>query len=208
MTYTAPDTETAISRWLASTTRHPEIAEQDWRDGRPAILRTGIIYDAVRMPMELVHAAVQSTVPDEVARALTEALDGPVVCHPGRWHYALVPPGTCEIWMSPVAAIRGRGGWLGIPRVDRTKPTPVDPYWAVPVERIGRLCLPAAVAELLHIGRERCEGEGACPEHTAAYIAFLEHAEECTACATATTSTASTCTVGTRLREAERTARR
>ena len=73
----APQPDTAISGWLTSTTRHPEIAEQDWAVGRPAILRTGIIYDAVRMPMELVHAAVQSTVPNEVARALAKALDGP-----------------------------------------------------------------------------------------------------------------------------------
>ena len=192
--------EKAIARWLTSTTRHPDIAETDWASGRPAILRTGIIYDAVRMPMELVHSAVRSTTPDAVSGALAEALDGPVVCHPGQWYYALVPPGTCEVWRSPVAAVRGRGGWLGIPRVDRTQPAPVDPYWAVPVERIDRLCLPAAVAELLRVGRERCER----PEHSAAHIAFLEHAEECTACATAT----SPCAVGTRLREAERAARR
>nr|WSZ95702.1 hypothetical protein OH820_08535 [Streptomyces sp. NBC_00857] len=204
MTHTAPGAEAAaISRWLTSTTRHPDIAEQDWADGRPAILRTGILYDAVRMPMQLVHAAVRSTAPAEVARALAELLDGPVVCHPGAWYYALVPAGTCEIWRSPCAAVRGRGGWLGVPRVDRTEPAPVDPYWAVAVERINRLCSPAAVAELLHVGRERCEGR----EHSAAYIAVLEHAEECTACATATGAAPSTCTVGSRLREAERTAR-
>ncbi|MFJ1746126.1 hypothetical protein ACIOJD_07760 [Streptomyces sp. NPDC088116] len=208
MTHTGRRTEaTAISQWLTSTTRHPDIAEKDWAAGRPAILRTGIIYDAVRMPMELVHAAVWSTVPDVVGGALAEVLDGPVVCHPGRWYYALVPPGTCEVWRSPVAAARGRGGWLGIPRVDRTAPAPVDPYWAVPVARIDRLCLPAAVNELLRVGRERYEGATG-GVHSTAYVAVLEHAEECTACATATTASPSTCAVGTRLRKAERAARR
>ncbi|MFJ5227854.1 hypothetical protein [Streptomyces sp. NPDC088400] len=202
MSTTQPRTE-AVSRWLTSTTRHPDIAEKDWAAGRPAILRTGILYDTVRMPQELVHAAVGSTVPDSVSVALAEALDGPVVCHPGQWYYALVSPGTCEVWRSPVAAARGRGGWLAIPRVDRTEPAPVDPYWAVPVERIDRLCTPAAVSELLRVGRERCEG-AAGGGHSAAYVAVLEHTEECTACATAT----STCAVGTRLRKAERAARR
>jgi hypothetical protein len=192
----------AISRWLTSTTRHPEIAEQDWADGRPAILRTGIIYDAIRMPMELVHAAVWSTVPAVVSGALAEVLDGPVVCHPGQWYYALVQPGTCEVWRDPVSVTRGRGGWLGIPRVDRTEPAPVDPYWSVPVERIDRLCLPAAVAELMRIGRERSEGAGG-GVHSAAYVAVLEHTEECTACATET----SPCAVGAQLRKAEREAR-
>lgn len=199
---TRTDASTDVSRWLTSTTRHPEIAEQDWAAGRPAILRTGIIYDAIRMPQELVHAAVWSTVPNVVSGALAEVLDGPVVCHPGQWYYALVPPGTCEVWRSGVPVARGRGGWLGIPRVDRTEPAPVDPYWAAPVKRIDRLCLPSDVNELLSVGRERVENAPA-GIHSAAYVAVLEHAEECTACATA-----STCTVGTRLRKAERAARR
>ncbi|MFJ5225832.1 hypothetical protein [Streptomyces sp. NPDC088400] len=120
MTHTGRRTEaTAISQWLTSTTRHPEIAEQDWAAGRPAILRTGIIYDAIRMPMELVHAAVWSTVPNVVGGALAEVLDGPVVCHPGRWYYALVPPGTCEVWRSPVAVARGQAAITAVGFIPR-----------------------------------------------------------------------------------------
>jgi hypothetical protein len=196
-------TEAAIVRWLTSTTRHPDIAEQDWADGRPAMLRTGILYDAVRMPQELVHAAAGSTVPDIVNGALAEVLDGPVVCEPGRWYYALVPPGTCEVWRSAMSVARGRGGWLGIPRPDRIDPAPDAPYWAVPIEEIGGLCPPVAVTELLRVGRERCEGTPG-TLHSAAYVARLEHTEECTACATET----SPCAVGERLRTAERRARR
>jgi hypothetical protein len=203
MTHTAPATGTAISRWLMSTTRHREIAEEDWAAGRPAILRTGVLYDAVRMPQELVHAAVGSTVPGVVSGGLAEVIDGPVVCHPGQWFYALVPLGTCEVWRSAVAVARGRGGWLGIPGVDRTVPTSVAPYWAVPVEQIGGLCPSAAVTELLRVGRERCEGASGAV-HSAAYVALLEHTEECTACAMET----SPCVIGERLRKAERRARR
>ncbi|RYJ30783.1 hypothetical protein CU044_0833 [Streptomyces sp. L-9-10] len=55
--------------------------------------------------------------------------------------------------------VRGRGGWLGIPRPDRTEPAPVTPYWAVPVRRAGKLCLPETVAELLRVGQARLEGD-------------------------------------------------
>jgi hypothetical protein len=199
-----PTTETqeAIGRWLASSLREPDHAYHEWADGHVAILRTGRRFDAVRMPQELVHAAAGSMVPDVVNGALAEVLDGPVVCEPGRWYFALVPPGTCEVWRSGVSVVRGRGGWLGVPGVDRIVPTPVAPYWAVPVEQIGGLCPPAAVTELLRVGRERCEGTAGAV-HSVAYVALLEHTEECTACA----MELSPCAVGGRLREAERRAR-
>ncbi|MFD8965950.1 hypothetical protein ACFV0C_13295 [Streptomyces sp. NPDC059568] len=151
-------TETAIARWLLSSSRAPDIPRQDWADGKPALLRTGAVFDAVRMPQPLVHAAVRSTVADVVAAALAETLDGPVIHDPMAWFYALVPPGTCETWRSPMATVRGAGGWLGVPRTDRTVPMRVTAYWAVPVERTDKLCDPAAVAKLLRVGRDRLEG--------------------------------------------------
>ncbi|MCL7377499.1 hypothetical protein [Streptomyces sp. 35G-GA-8] len=147
-----------VARWLTSSSPTPAAAHEAWQHDRPAMLRTGGPYDAVRMPLVLVHAAAESRAPDVVAGVLAEVLDGPVICHPCHWYYALVPPGTCETWRSAEAVVRGRGGWLGIPRPDRTEPTPVTPYWAVPVEQAGRLCSAAAVAELLRVGRARLEG--------------------------------------------------
>ncbi|MFE7123897.1 hypothetical protein [Streptomyces sp. NPDC057617] len=154
---TTRTTETAITRWLLSSSHIPDIARADWQDGRPAVLRTGGAYDAVRMPQELVHAAVGCTGPDQVSAALAEALDGPVICQPGSWYYALVPAGTCGTWRSPLGVVRGTGGWLGIPRTDRSEPTAVAPYWAVPVQTAGKLCSADAVAELLDDGRKRVE---------------------------------------------------
>ncbi|MFE2748857.1 hypothetical protein ACFXKX_31715 [Streptomyces scopuliridis] len=141
---------------------------------------------AVRMPRALVHAATGSTVPDVVAGVLDEVLDGPVICHPGAWYYALVPPGTCENWRCPVAVARGRGGRLGIPRPDRTEPAPVTPYWAVPVEPAGKPCAPDAAAELLRVGRARLDGavryhdsvrDAHCREHG---VTLLWHGEPLT----------------------------
>ncbi|MFF3749879.1 hypothetical protein ACFYYH_05355 [Streptomyces sp. NPDC002018] len=154
---TTHTTERAIMRWLLSSTHVPDIARADWADGRPAILRTGGAYDAVRMPRELVLAAVGRTEPDEVNAVLADVLGGPVICQPGSWYYALVPTGTCETWRSPLAVVRGSGGWLGIPRTDRTEPTAVAAYWAVPVETVGRLCSADAVADLLDAGHRRVE---------------------------------------------------
>ncbi|MEV8389015.1 MULTISPECIES: hypothetical protein [unclassified Streptomyces] len=150
--------DSAIARWLTSSSPHPSVAHEAWQDHRPAMLRTGGPYDAVRMPLTLVHAAADSSAPDVVASVLTEVLDGPVICHPHHWYYALVPPGTCETWRSAEAVVRGPGAWLGIPRPDRKEPTAVNPYWAVPVEQAGKLCAPDTVAELLRVGRARAEG--------------------------------------------------
>ncbi|MFE1963302.1 hypothetical protein [Streptomyces sp. NPDC059479] len=145
-------TEKAISKWLESSSEVPEIARSDWERGRPAILRTGVRYDAVRMPSSLVHAAVESVEPEAVARALADRLSGPVIADPVAWYYALVPRGTCETWNSPLAVVRGHGSWLGIPPADHTDPSAPGVYWAVPVTETGDLCDAEAVAELLAAG--------------------------------------------------------
>ncbi|MYZ36663.1 MULTISPECIES: hypothetical protein [unclassified Streptomyces] len=143
--------------WLASSSRLPGKAHDHWyRQGRPALLPTGVIFDAVRMPAVLVHAAVGSAEPDSVAGELSKILKGPVIAETG-WYYALVPPRTTETWRSPLAVVRGRGAWLTVPRVDHTKPRHSGCHWSVPVEQVGKLCDPAGAAELLQVGRERLE---------------------------------------------------
>ncbi|MFF3749838.1 hypothetical protein ACFYYH_05150 [Streptomyces sp. NPDC002018] len=150
--------QTAVARWLASSIQTPDFAFDDWANGQPAVLRMGRIMDAVRMPQELVYAAIGSNTPAAVSRALAEILRGPVICHPGQWLYALVPPRTAETWRSPHAVVRGSGGWLGVPRPDLTEPSAVSTYWAVPLARTGNLCNPEAVAKLLADGQSCLEG--------------------------------------------------
>ncbi|MFF2522213.1 hypothetical protein [Streptomyces liangshanensis] len=154
--YVQVETQKALARWLMSTIRTPDVAWQDWLNGRPAVLRTGVHFDAVRMPMELVHAAFSSTQPEIVSGGLAEVLDGPVIADPAAYYYALVPAGTAETWRSVLGVVRGRGGWLVVPRLDRTDPG--GPYWAVPPVKVGKLCGAVDVAELLRVGQARLDG--------------------------------------------------
>ncbi|MFF1417485.1 hypothetical protein [Streptomyces sp. NPDC058280] len=109
------------------------------------------------MRQELVHAAVESGRPDIVGSALAQILGGPVICDRTVWYYALVPPQTTETWKSPLAVVRGRGGWLVVPRLDWTDPVGV--YWAVPPDAVGKYCAPGAVAEVLRVGQARIAGD-------------------------------------------------
>ncbi|MGW6739739.1 hypothetical protein ACWGDX_03150 [Streptomyces sp. NPDC055025] len=111
------------------------------------------------MPATLVHAAVESAEPEAVARVLAARLGGLVIADPVAWYYALVPRGTT--WTSPLAEIRGRGSWLGIPSTDRTDPSGPGVYWAVPLANTAGLCDPEAVAELLADGQTRLDGTSA-----------------------------------------------
>lgn len=153
--YVKAQTEAAISQWLVSCLREPAVALRDWSGGRHAILRTGVRYDAVKMPEQLVHAAVGSPAEATVADALATRLRGPVIRDPGGVYYALVPPQTTETWLSPSAVVLGRGAWLGVPRPDRTEPPGL--HWSVPVTDTRRVCDAGVVAEFLRVGRERCE---------------------------------------------------
>ncbi|MFE7128973.1 hypothetical protein [Streptomyces sp. NPDC057617] len=183
--------DTAIAEWLVTGSKEPEGAFRTWRTGRYAMVPTGTAFDAVRMPQELVHAAVGSWDPEVVAGALSEILDGPVIRDPDAWIYALVPPRTTETWRSPHAVVRGRGAWLAMPRTDLIHPTQSRIYWAVPVDTVGQLCSPADVADLLRVG-----------EHRLAYQALLEHATNCPAC-----TAHRPCRAGDHLRGAERESR-
>lgn len=124
------------------------------------MLRGGQIFDAVRVRPELVHAAVGSSTPADVATALARRFSaGPVICDRGIWYYALVPPGTATSWRSALGTVRGRGAWIGVPALDRTHQThPVQLHWIVTPRRPRRLCDPDAVAELLRVGQSQLEG--------------------------------------------------
>ncbi|MYV56492.1 hypothetical protein [Streptomyces sp. SID3212] len=148
--------EPAVTEWLLSSQDHPRIPLGDWSVGRPALLRGGRAFDAVRMRAELVHAAIGCTAPADVAAALAELLDGPVIADPGSWYYGLVPPRTTETWRSSLAVVLGSGSWIVVPVL--TKEGPAGPYWAVPPAQYGTLCDPQDLAELLRVGDVRLGG--------------------------------------------------
>ncbi|MEV7871527.1 hypothetical protein AB0P17_36755 [Streptomyces sp. NPDC088124] len=192
--------EAAITTWLLKAAADPKIAEKDWEENRPAMLPLGERFDAVKMPPNLVYAATASTVPAQVCDILATLVDGPVVCHPSVWYYALVPAGTTETWRSPDALILGRGAWLGVPRLTSTRPDPPLPYWAVPPEKARKLCTPEVVADLLQAGAARLTP--APPSHAELYRARLDHLESCAEC-----SAGSVCETGAALRKVEREGR-
>ncbi|MGS2589276.1 hypothetical protein [Streptomyces hebeiensis] len=148
-------TITPVERWLAKSIKDPESAFRDWRDGRPAVLGVGILFDAVKMPQRLVHAAAGAPEQSAVAAALAP-LGGPVIWSPPGWYLALVPAGAAETWDSPHASALGHSTYLTVPRLDRTGPSGI--HWAAPPKHARTLCSPTAVAQLLHVGHERQGG--------------------------------------------------
>ncbi|MFI1890678.1 hypothetical protein [Streptomyces jumonjinensis] len=150
----------ALSLWFAEALDDPADALTAWREGSHALLPAGRRFDAVRIPVELIHAAAGGAEHDTVAEYLA-VLDGPSICDPARWYYALVPPRTTETWTCGLASCLGRGSWLTVPRPDATEHTVAGLHWCVPMEYPARLCAPGAVAALIERGHERLT-----PEHT------------------------------------------
>ncbi|MER7050038.1 hypothetical protein [Streptomyces jumonjinensis] len=146
-------TDTALGIWLAEALDAPHETVHDWRTGRHAMLPTGRRFDAVRIPIELVHAAAGTVAHFTIAEHLTAALDGPVIYDPNHWYYALVPPGTTDAWTCGLARCLGRGAWLSVPRTDLTEHTHL--HWCVSMNAPGHLCDPATVAALIEHGHER-----------------------------------------------------
>ncbi|MFJ2178570.1 hypothetical protein ACIOHE_37455 [Streptomyces sp. NPDC087851] len=144
--------ETAIVQWLASSIRDPEIALRDWADGRLAILGLGTVFEAVKAPQRLVHAAAVAPEQSAVATVLAQ-LGGPVIWAPPTWYMILVSAGTASDWDSPHAGVLFHGSYLPVPSLARTGPEGI--HWVVPPVHADTLCSPAAVAQLLDVGHRR-----------------------------------------------------
>ncbi|MEV7090300.1 hypothetical protein AB0O07_31220 [Streptomyces sp. NPDC093085] len=155
MTQHHPLTITPVERWLARSIPDPESAFRDWRDGRPAVLALGAMFDAVKLPQRLVHAAA-STPERSAVTAVLAPLGGPVIWSPPGWYLALVPAGTAAVWDPRYAAALGPDTYLTVPRPDRRGPAGI--HWAVPPAHARTLCSPAAVARLLADGHQRQGG--------------------------------------------------
>ncbi|MEU4349184.1 hypothetical protein [Streptomyces sp. NPDC023838] len=149
-------TSRAITDWLASAHHVPAQAGRELDVGI-ALLRTGAVFDAIRLPAPVVHAAADSEDPDAVASFLAEVLEDGAVIHDaygvGVWYYALVPPGTYADWRVPDVECLRPGTWLGVPRLDLTARP--GPYWAVPPSAVGSVCAARAVADLVALGQGR-----------------------------------------------------
>lgn len=150
-------TERAIAEWL--TWEHPVPAQvwTEWTTHGVALLPLGKRFAAVRMPMDVVHAALDTEQSTQVALPLGQLLCGPVVYDRrvvGVTYYALIQWNPDLVWAhDEVAPCLGRGIYLGVPRIDRRRPP--GTYWVVAPRYAGNLCAPQAVASLIETGRQR-----------------------------------------------------
>ncbi|MFF1451634.1 hypothetical protein ACFVYF_26370 [Streptomyces sp. NPDC058274] len=150
-------TERAIAEWLTRDHPMPEQVWTEWATMGVALVPLGKRFAAVRMTAEVVHAAVDSDDPAQVASGLEELLRGPVVHDrrvAGVTYYALVQCDAGFAWgHNEVAPRLGAGVYLGVPRIGRCEPP--GTYWVVAPRHEGHLCSPQAVADLIDAGQQR-----------------------------------------------------
>ncbi|MFD3516184.1 hypothetical protein [Streptomyces sp. NPDC058657] len=148
--------QASTAKWLAHAHSVPPQAWAEWADKRVAMLPLGHRFDAVRIPADVLYAAILNVRPAAVSKLLEQLLGGPVIQDAERWFYPLVPVGRADRRQSPAAEYLGQGAWLGVPRIDQLAPP--RSYWVVPVREPGRLCNLARVAELVAVGAARLAG--------------------------------------------------
>ncbi|MFI8104293.1 hypothetical protein [Streptomyces sp. NPDC086023] len=149
---------TAVSDWLAQSHDQPRQAHAEWAERGIAVLPTGGVFGAVRIPESLVRAAVESADNDHVGYVLADRLNGPVI-HDGRGrnYYALLRPEDRLAWdtTAPGVEYLPPRTHLGVPAAGLCEYTTVTPvYWAVPVIRPS-YCDLASLALLVRIGAAR-----------------------------------------------------
>jgi len=126
---TPADMDRLISEWLARAHPVPQQACAEWSNQGVALLPLGDLFAAVRLPGELVYAALGCEDPDQVAAALREWLHGPVIHdrrNTGATYYALINWGAGvvqQLDQDEDAPCLGKGVYLGVPRIDRREPT-------------------------------------------------------------------------------------
>nr|WP_285562305.1 hypothetical protein [Streptomyces hygroscopicus] len=147
----------AIGEWLARVHPAPEQARAEWTTQGVALLPLGVRFAAVRMPEDVVHAAVDFCDRDQVACAVGELLGGSIIYDrraSGGTYYALIQADAGLAWAyEAIATCLGRGTYLGVPRLDQQQPP--GTYWVVPPRYEGDLCAPRAIVSLITRGRSR-----------------------------------------------------
>lgn len=147
------------SRWLISREVHPSVGREAWMRNEPAVIRTGIHFEAVRLPAALVHDLATTVADEVVSRQTVErtfhevGIHSAVIADPARrWYYVLVPPGTAEEWDDTFECL-GRDHYLGVPATHRADPP--GTHWLLsPPEGEEDLCDPGAVRRLTATGSE------------------------------------------------------
>lgn len=159
----ADTSDPAIGDWLLTATESRTRSRMEWQEHGVTVLKTGVVFSAIRMSARLIHAAACASDLEVVDRYLLRALvGGPVIHDPDRCrYYALVPTDAGRPWevtrdLEPL----GLGSYVGVPRPGLDTPAGSGaPYWSVPMEAAGVLCAPSVVAALVEIGRHELAGQ-------------------------------------------------
>lgn len=154
------DREQSARTWLLLSAPSVDIARREWDLARIALLRCGALFAAVRMSVDLVHAAAGTSDGEKVNEYLADVLAGPIFLdqHSARY-YALVPASTAnrQEWHdrrhAPHAECLGRDSYVGVPRPDLDGPDQHFSHWCVPMSGPGDLCGADAVSQLASYGR-------------------------------------------------------
>ncbi|MER6462280.1 hypothetical protein ABT278_17600 [Streptomyces sp. NPDC001228] len=155
--YTQEALDGAISEWFARAHPSPARAWHEWAVQGVALLPLGDRFAAVRMASDEVHAAVDSSHPDQVAVCLGLLLGGSIIYDrraAGGTYYALIQGHAGLVWAyDDIATCLGHGSYLGVPRLDRQQSP--GTYWLVPPRYEGDLCTPRSITALVKRGRAR-----------------------------------------------------
>lgn len=152
------ESRAAAETWLCQAADDVSMARNEWDEKGFALLRAGVIWDAVRLPFTVLGPGLdRGAKPGQLRQLLVRlALRGPVVCDPYRpYLYVLVPPGTDRDWEKapPIPGVECLGGTppfiriLGVPRIDRLEPP--GQYWLTPPDPAGRLADPIHLYRVL-----------------------------------------------------------
>lgn len=137
------------TEWLLRAADDPGTAVREWRTQGVAVLRCGRTFAAIRIPADLVHAALGTSDPAAVADRLPDALGGPAIWDgPEMPVYALIQPHAGLVWDGAndtpcLGQDTSLTQYLGVPALDRL--TPPGPHWVVPPRGDEQLCRPSVV---------------------------------------------------------------
>ncbi|MBZ4319900.1 hypothetical protein [Streptomyces huiliensis] len=142
--------------WLVSRDPRPREIRETWMRDAPAMLRTGLHFEAVRLAAGVLGIAAGSGAREAVEEAFRAAgVEDSVIADPsGRWFYALVPTGTAREWDVPGVHVLAADHYLGVPAPHRADP-PGTHWFLCPPQDEGDLCDPVALRRLIAVACAR-----------------------------------------------------
>ncbi|MGW1071609.1 hypothetical protein [Streptomyces sp. NPDC002537] len=119
-----------------------------WLRGDPAQVLTGVLFDVVQIPVEVIHSQADSDGREAVEAVFRDAaIDSAVIADTTYgWCYALVPPGTVRSWSPPYECF-GPSHSIAVPAPHHTDPPGI--HWLLaPPDSATSLCEPEAVRKV------------------------------------------------------------